>query len=161
VSTSSIGTRIGGPSLLVPALTGDAFALTGDNGPDVVSMSANTFGGIVNLGTLGAGNNSVTLDSNTMGALSVATTGAGNNFLQISGGVIQATLFVSFGGPGSNTVTLANGSTPINGSTAPVLPSLLNGSISIFGGPGINTFHYAAGLTPPPNLTGFTFIVSP
>lgn len=160
VSTSSVGTRIGGPNLLVPALTGDAFALSGDNGPDVVAMTSNTIGGILNLGTLGAGNNSVTLDSNTIGAVDVATSGLGNNFVEIAGGVIQASLSVNFGGNGSNNFTLANGSSPINGSTAPVLPSLLNGSIHIDGGPGISVFHIAAGLTLPP-FSNFASVLTP
>lgn len=159
ISTSSIGTRIGGPSIPVAPL-GDALQIIGDKGPDVVNLASNTIGGTLDLSQLGSGNNSVTLDSNTIGSVSIVTAGAGNNFVKIAGGVIQAALNINFGNVGSNELDLRNGTTQINGSTAPVLPSTISGVITITGGVGVNTFRYDAGVAIPP-LSGFSIFTSP
>jgi len=135
ITSSSIGTRIGGPSLPV---AGDALQIIGDNGPDVVNVATSTIGGELDLGALRGGNNSVTLDSNTMGSL-VVVTGAGNDFLKIAGGVIQQSIFVNLGG-GQDTMQLRHGTTPINGSTIPVMPDPLLGALFVEGGTGVDTF---------------------
>lgn len=159
ITSSSIGTRIGGPSI-AGAPAGDALQIIGDKGPDVVNLTSNTIGGTLDLSRLGSGNNSVTLDSNTIGSVDIVTAGTGNNFVKIAGGVIQAALTIDFGNVGSNELDLRNGTTQINGSTAPVLPSLVSGVITITGGPGVNTFRYDAGVAIPP-VSGFSIFTSP
>ena len=114
---------------------------------------------MLDLGALNNGNNAVTLDSNTMGSLRVVT-GTGNDTLTLSGGSIQSAIFVNLGA-GNDTLNMRNGSTPINGSTVPVLPSPLLGAIDIDGGAGIDTFHYDAGLVLPPDVNNFEVFVSP
>ena len=156
ISTSSIGTRIGGPAL--PA-AGDALEIQGDNGPDVVTATNNTIGGELDLSGLRNGNNSVTLDSNTMGALAVDT-GTGNDFLKIAGGSIQASLDVNLGA-GADTMFVTNGSVAVNGSTLPILPSPLTGAVAINGGIGVDTFEYGTGIAIPPDLNNFEIFVTP
>ena len=156
ISTSSIGTRIGGPAL--PA-AGDALQIQGDNCPDVVTATNNTIGGELDLSGLRNGNNSVTLDSNTMGALAVDT-GTGNDFLKIAGGSIQASLDVNLGA-GADTMFVTNGSVAVNGSTLPILPSPLTGAVAINGGIGVDTFEYGTGIAIPPDLNNFEIFVTP
>jgi hypothetical protein len=156
ITGSSFGTRIGGPAL---PIAGDALQISGDNGADIVSVATSTLGGALDLGALNNGNNAVTLDSNTMGALRVVT-GTGNDSLKLMGGNIQSAIFVNLGA-GNDTMELRNGSTPINTSTVPVLPSPLLGAISIDGGLGIDTFKSDTGLVLPPALNNFEVFVSP
>jgi hypothetical protein len=130
INQSSIGTGPFGPRLDMFGAAGDAMALLGDNGRDLVNMNGATLGGRLNL-TLFAGNNELNVTNNSvMAGLRLVTLG-GNDKVLIDSSRILVDVFVRLG----------NGADEFyvrNIAFATDWPSSLLGSVSVDGELGVD-----------------------
>lgn len=131
---SQIGTSPFGP--WIPGFLNAALVILGDNGRDVVNVSATQLGGTLDA-RLFAGNNELNLlNGSLMSALSLVTLG-GNDSLLIDDSTIQVAIYVRLGN-GADRLIVTN----VNPATQ--WPSALLGMIDIDGELGVDTTNLSA-----------------
>ena len=125
ITDSQIGTR----ALGIP---GDAFALQGDDGADVIDVSGTIFGGMLNLTDLGNGLNSFSFTELSSTPYLSYVGGDSNDAVTIDDSAVTIEVLISLGS-GADTLLITN----VDPATQ--WPSPLLGNVTLDGGFGVDT----------------------